>query len=61
MGVDDLQALPSSHAVIMSSGNRPTLATKVFWSMSPFKEAVEESMRQAKAREMGTDVVAKES
>ncbi|GAB3597535.1 TraM recognition site of TraD and TraG (plasmid) [Corynebacterium faecale] len=61
MGIDDLQALPSSHAVIMSSGNRPTLATKVFWSMSPFKEAVEESMRQAKAREMGTDVVAKES
>lgn len=47
MGIDDLQALPSSHAVVMSSGNRPTLAKKVFWSMSPFKKVVEASMTRA--------------
>lgn len=47
MSVDDLAALPSSHAIVMSSGNRPTLATKVFWSMSPFKDLVTESMERA--------------
>lgn len=51
MSIDDLQSLPSSHSVIMTSGNRPTLATKVFWSMSKFKNQVETSIAQAKAAE----------
>ena len=52
LGVDDLAAVSAAEAIIISSGNRPTLTKKIFWSDSPFKDVVEGSMRQAK-REQG--------
>nr|WP_143545651.1 type IV secretory system conjugative DNA transfer family protein [Rhodococcus sp. 06-1059B-a] len=36
LSVDDLGAIPKTRALVFTSGNRPVLAKKIFWSQGPF-------------------------
>ncbi|MEZ2122982.1 type IV secretory system conjugative DNA transfer family protein [Corynebacterium sp. CCM 9203] len=50
MTVDQLAALPSSQAVVLSSGHRATLTTKIFWRESRFAGVVTESLERQEER-----------
>lgn len=44
LDVDDLAALPKGRAVVLSSGNRPTMVETVPWMVGPHAGAVKESI-----------------
>ena len=45
LDVDDLSALPKGRAVVLSSGNRPTMVETIPWMSGPHASAVEASIR----------------